>query len=703
MKKNLFLIAVVITAMSCAGPSGRQELTPPLAEQIEKQLILHGDTRLDPFYWMNDRENPAVIRYLQEENAYREAMMAHISGLQKDLFDEMRGRIKEDDSSAPYFSNGYYYYTRYETGQEYPIYCRKKGSLDAEEEVLLDVNVLAEPHPYFRVGGFDVSLDNRLLAFTVDTVGRRRYTIMVKDLVGGDITPSAISEASGDVAWAADNATLFFTSIDPNTLRYERINRYHVHSGGAPEEVYYEEDDTYYYIGVSRSKDDRFLMIYSNSTLSNETRILEADNPTGSFRVFQPRQRDLRYTVYPYNNKFFVLTNDKALNFRLMETPLTTTAKSNWREVIAHRDDVLLEGIELFNDFLVVQERSRGLQQMRVRQQSTGAEHYLEFAEEAYAAGISVNREMDAQVLRYSYTSLTTPASTYDYDMISRQHTLIKQQEVLGGFNADNYETSRRYVPARDGVEVPLTILYRKGMQQNGNNPLLIYGYGSYGSSTNPRFNSNAISLLDRGFIYAIAHVRGGQDLGRQWYEEGKLLNKKNTFYDFIDCAQYLVDEKYTNPSLLFASGGSAGGLLVGAVANMAPELFKGIIAAVPFVDVVTTMLDETIPLTTAEWDEWGNPKDREYYDYMLSYSPYDNVVEQDYPNLYVTSGLHDSQVQYWEPTKWTAKLRIHNTGESVILLDTNMEAGHGGASGRFRRLEEITRQYAFMLDLVNN
>ena len=672
-----------------------------MAEQIEKQLVMHGDTRIDPFYWMNDRENPAVIRYLEEENAYREAMMAHTASLQQTLFNEMRGRIKEDDTSAPYFNNGYYYYTRFETGQEYPIYCRKKGSLDAEEEVMLDVNELAEPHPYYRVGSFDVSLDNRLLAFTVDTVGRRQYTIMVKDLQSGEITPTGISEAGGDVTWAADHATLFFTSIDPHTLRYERINRYNIHLGGTPEEVYYEEDDTYYYIGVSRSKDDRFLMINSNSTLSNETWLLEANNPTGSFRVFQPRQHDLRYSVHPYKDKFYVLTNDQALNFRLMETPLAATGKSSWREVIAHRDDVLLERIEVFNDFLVVQERSRGLQQMRIRQQSTGQEHYLEFAEEAYFAGISINREMESQLLRYSYTSLTTPASTYDYDMVSRENTLIKQQEVLGGFSSDDYETRRLYVTARDGVEVPLTIVYRKGMQQDGSNPLLLYGYGSYGASANPWFNSNAISLLDRGFIYAIAHVRGGQDLGRHWYEDGKLLRKKNTFYDFIDVAQYLVDEHYTDPSLLFGSGGSAGGLLVGAVANMAPDLFKGIIAAVPFVDVVTTMLDETIPLTTAEWDEWGNPKDKEYYDYMLSYSPYDNVVSQAYPSMYITSGLHDSQVQYWEPTKWTARLRLHNTGDSVILLDTNMEAGHGGASGRFRRLEEIARQYAFMLDLV--
>ena len=693
-------MAVIMTAISCGGPSGRQPV-PPMAEQMEKMLVMHGDTRIDPFYWMNDREDPAVISYLEEENAYREAMMAHTEDLQQTLFNEMRGRIKEDDASAPYFNNGYYYYTRYETGQEYPIFCRKKGSLDAQEEVMLDVNGLAEPHPYYRVGSFDVSLDNRLLAFTVDTVGRRQYTVMVKELESGEVTPTGISEAGGDVTWAADHATLFFTSIDPHTLRYERINRYNIHSGNAPEEVYYEQDDTYYYIGVSRSKDDRFLMIYSNSTLSNETWLLEANNPTGSFRVFQPRERDLRYSVYPYKDKFYVLTNHDALNYRLMETPIASTLKSSWREKIAHRTDVLVQGIEVFDDFLVLQERKMGLPQMRVIRQSTGEEHYLAFEEEAYTAGISVNAEMNTHVLRYSYTSLTTPNSSYDYDMIDRTNTLVKQQEVVGDFDRNNYETKRLFAPARDGEQVPLTIVYKKGMSLDGSNPALLYGYGSYGYAANPRFGSNTLSLLDRGFVYAMAHVRGGEDLGRHWYEDGKLLNKKNSFYDFIDCAQYLVDQGYTNPDVLFAGGGSAGGLLVGAVANMAPDLFKGIIAGVPFVDVVTTMLDETIPLTTAEYDEWGNPNIKEYYDYMLSYSPYDNLIRQAYPNMYITSGLHDSQVQYWEPTKWTAKLRIYNTGNSVILLDTNMEAGHGGASGRFRRLEEIARQYAFMLDLV--
>lgn len=672
-----------------------------MAEQIEEQLVIHGDTRIDFYYWMNDREDSNVIAYLEAENEYREAMMAHTESLQETLFEEMQGRMPQDDESAPFLRNGYYYYTRYEAGGEYPVYCRKEGSLDAPEEILIDVNELAEPHPYYSVRGYDVSPDNRLFAFSVDTVGRRQLTIMVKDLETGTIHRTGIPNTGGALVWAGDNASLFFNTVDPVTLRYDRIKRYNFNEGGAPVEVYYESDDTFYNTWVSRSKDNRYLMINISSTLSNETWLLDANDPQGAFQVFQVRQPDLLYQVIPYQDRFYVLTNLDAQNFRLMETPANATSHTNWQEKIGHRTDVLLENVEVFDDFLVVQERSMGLRQMRIINQNNGQEHYLEFDEEAYTASISVNAEMSSTLLRYNYTSLTTPSSTYDYDMVNRESTLIKQQQVLGGFDSSDYETRRLYVPARDGVEVPLTIVYRKGMERDGENPLLLYGYGSYGSSADPRFNSNVISLLDRGFIYAIAHIRGGQDLGRQWYEDGKLLKKKNTFYDFIDCGKYLVAEDYTKEQLMFASGGSAGGLLVGAVVNMAPDLFKGVIAAVPFVDVVTTMLDESIPLTTAEYDEWGNPNIREYYDYMLSYSPYDNVTNQAYPNLYVTAGLHDSQVQYWEPAKWVAKLRQHHTGEQLIYMDINMEAGHGGASGRYRRLWEVARQFAFILDLV--
>jgi oligopeptidase B len=701
MKRAIFLLFAVVFFASCGGPKTWGDAEPPVAEKIEEMLIMHGDTRIDFYYWMNERENPEVIAYLEAENAYLEEKMGFTSELQESLFQEMRGRIKEDDQSAPYLSNGYFYYTRFETGSEYPIYCRRQGSMDAPEEILLNVNEMAEGYSYYNARGLDVSLDNRLLAFAIDTVGRRQYTILFKNLETGEVTRTGLANTSSNQVWAADNATLFFTSIDPITLRTDRVMRYNFLEGGEPVEVYYETDDTFYGMGVFRSKDDRFLQIIIGSTLSNETRLLPADQPTAQFRVFQPRQRDLLYDVYPYGDKYYVLTNLQAQNFRLMETPAQATGLASWKEVIPHRGDVLLESVEVFNDFLVLQERSMALQQIRIIHQASGQEHYLPFEEEAYAAGISTNAEMNTPVLRYNYTSLTTPNSQYDYNMATGEITLVKQQEVLGGFDPVNYETKRIYVVARDGVQVPITILYRKGMEKHGDNPLLLYGYGSYGASMSPWFSSNIISLVDRGFIYAIAHIRGGQELNRQWYEDGKLLKKKNTFNDFIDIADFLVAEGYTRPEKLFASGGSAGGLLMGAVVNLRPELFKGVIAAVPFVDVVTTMLDETIPLTTAEYDEWGNPNIKEYYDYMLSYSPYDNVSQQAYPNLLVTSGLHDSQVQYWEPTKWVAKLRQYNTSNNMILLYTNMEAGHGGASGRFRRLAEVAREYAFLLELA--
>ncbi|MEE4178697.1 MAG: S9 family peptidase [Bacteroides sp.] len=701
MKRLFLLLFPILMLASCGGPKTWGEAEAPIAEQKEEMLIAHGDTRIDFYYWLRERESPEVIAYLEAENTYLEAKMNFTAELQDTLFEEMKGRIKEDDQSAPFLSNGFYYYTRYEKGHEYPIYCRREGSMDTAEEILLNVNELAEGYPYFNVGDYDISLNNKLMAFSIDTMGRRQYTILFKDLETGTITESKLPNLSGNVVWAADHATVFYTSIDPVTLRYDRVYRYHFMNGEVPVEVYYEADETFYNMGVSRSKDDRFIMINISSTLSNEVRYLSADQPESTFQIFQERQPDMLYEVAPWKDKFYVTTNLEAQNFRLMETPINSTDMSHWEEVIAHRSDVLLEGIEVFTDYLVLQERSKGLRQLRVIHQADGQEHYLPFEEEAYTAGISANAVMNTPLLRYSYTSLTTPMSQYDYNMETGEATLVKQQEVLGDFDPVNYETRRFYVTARDGAEVPVTMVYTKGIEKNGNNPLLLYGYGSYGITTDPRFSSNVLSLLDRGFIYAMAHIRGGQEMGRQWYEDGKLLKKINTFYDFIDIADFLVAEGYTNPEKLFASGGSAGGLLVGAVINQRPELFKGVIAAVPFVDVVTTMLDETIPLTTAEYDEWGNPNVKEYYDYMLSYSPYDNVIPAEYPNILVTAGLHDSQVQYWEPAKWVAKLRQNNTGDNMILLYTNMEAGHGGASGRFRRLREVARQYAFLLELA--
>jgi oligopeptidase B len=700
-RRMTFLLLAIAMMWACIDQSRKSESNPPIAEKIEQQLIMHGDTRIDFYYWMRDRENPDVIAYLNAENAYLEAKMSHTKDLQEKIFQEMVGRIKQDESSAPFFDDGYYYYSRFEEGGEYPLFCRREGTMDATEEIILNVPNLAENHSYYRVGTYAVSPDKNMLAFSADTMGRRQHTIYVKNLSTGEITPTGIQNASGDVVWAADGETLFFTTINPQTLRYDHVRKYNIITGGEPQDVYYEPDDTYYYMGVSRTKDKKYLTITCRSSVSNETRILEADNPVGTFRVFQPRQADQEYYIEHHNGKFYILTNFRAQNFRIMETPANRTGMENWREVIAHRPDVLLENMEVFEDFLVLQERSNALPHLRVINQKNNTEHYIDFAEEAYGASINVNRVIDTDIFRFSYTSLTTPSTIYDYNMNTREQTQVWQQTVLGNFDPENYETRRFFVEARDGQRVPVTIVYSTNIDLRQPNPLLQYGYGSYGSSANPWFNSNIISLLDRGFIYAIAHIRGGQEMGRQWYEDGKFLNKINTFNDFVDVSEYLIDNNYTTPEMLFASGGSAGGLLMGAVVNMRPELYKGIIAAVPFVDVVTTMLDETIPLTTSEYDEWGNPNDPVYYEYMLSYSPYDQVSQQAYPNLLITSGLHDSQVQFWEPTKWTAKLREYNTGNNVILLQTNMEAGHGGASGRFRRLREVALQYTFLLDLT--
>ncbi len=686
--------------MSCKE-NAKQEVSPPVPEKIKKELVLHGDTRMDFYYWMNDPSNPTVIDYLKAENTYRDEGLAHTSKLQEKLYKEMVGRIKQDDKSVPFYSNSYYYYTRYEEGGEYPIYCRKKDNLDAKEEIILNVPELAKDYSYFRVGSYDVSFNNNLLAYTVDTLGRRQHTIYIKDLFTGETRETGIQLASGDVVWAADNKSIFFTSIDSLTLRYNKINRLNVFDHTEPVEVYYEDDETYYYMGVSRTKDNKFITIETNSTLSNEILILESDNPLGVFKVFQPRKKEVEYFIEHKDDKFYVLTNLDAENFRLMETPENKTNLEFWKEVIPHRDNVFLESIEVFKDYLVLQERSNALRQLRIIDNLKDKDYYLEFDEEAYTVAINVNAEMDSEVLRYSYTSLTTPNSIYDYNMKTGETELLKQTEVLGGFDKNNYETKRYFVEARDGREVPLTLVYRKGIDLDGNNPTLLYAYGSYGSRLDPRFSSNWISLLDRGFIIAYAHVRGGQEMGRYWYEEGRLKNKKNTFYDYVDCAKYLIDNNYTNNEKLFGKGGSAGGLLIGAVANMNPELFKGLIANVPFVDVVTTMLDESIPLTTAEYDEWGNPNIKDEYEYMLTYSPYDRVIRQDYPYMLITAGLHDSQVQYFEPTKWIAKLREHNTADTKMYLSTNMEAGHGGASGRFSRLKEVALEYAFMLDLV--
>jgi len=679
-----------------------KEVKPPVAKIIPKTLDKFGDVRIDNYFWLNDRENPEVIDYLNKENAYYKKMTAHTKTFQKELFEEMKGRIKEDDESVPYLYNGYYYITRFETGKNYPIYSRKKESLSAKEEILFDCNKMAKGHSYFQLGGLSISPDNKLAVFSIDIVGRRIYDIQVKNLETGKILSDKIEKVSGSAVWANDNKTIFYSSQDEVTLRSDKIFK---HKLGAKQVddvlVYFEKDETYN-VEVAKSKSRKYLAIESGSTLTTEYRILEADNPDGEFRIFQKRVRGLEYSINHYGDSFYIMTNaDKATNFKLMKTLETATAKENWTEVVPHRDDVLLEDIEIFKEFLVVEERTNGLNKIRIIPWSGKGEYYLPFESETYTAYTGTNVDFDTDILRYSYQSMTTPSSVIDFNMKTKTKEIKKEQQVLGGkFDKNNYTEERIWATAKGGTKIPISMVYRKGLKKDGKNPLLLYAYGSYGHSMDATFSSTRLTLLDRGFIFAIAHIRGGEDLGRQWYEDGKLLKKKNTFTDFIDCSKFVIEQKYTSPEHLYAEGGSAGGLLMGAIVNLAPELYHGIIAQVPFVDVISTMLDESIPLTTGEYDEWGNPNVKKYYDYMRSYSPYDNVKKQSYPNMYVSTGLHDSQVQYWEPAKWVAKLRNLKTDNSILFLDTNMAAGHGGASGRFEAIKELAKEYSFLLDL---
>jgi oligopeptidase B len=692
----------LVLAVALAAPALAQSPMPPRAAERPVELTTHDVTRVDPYFWLRERENPEVIEYIEAETAYARAVMAPLQALEEELFEEIVGRIQQDDASVPYLENGYYYYTRFEEGRDYPIYARRAGSLDAPEEVILDVNELAEGHSFYQVAQTAVSDDGRWLAFTADTVGRRIYRLHVKDLATGEILPSSIYPTSGNVVWAADNETLFFGRQDLQTLRPYQVVRYRVGQDPEHAEVVFQEDDDTFYTFVTRSKSGDYLMAGSFQTVSTEWHVLRADDPAGDFRLFEPRQRDHRYQIDHAGDHFYVLTDIAgAKNGRLVRTPVVATTREHWEEVVPHREDVLLESFEVFRDFLVLQERERGLTQLRIRSWD-GPEHYLAFDEPAYTAGVSVNREYDTPVLRFVYASMTTPRTTYDYDMATRERTLLKRDAVLGDFDPAHYATERLYARAADGVEVPVSLVYHRDTRIDGTAPLLLQGYGSYGLSRNADFSIPRLSLLDRGFVVAIAHIRGGQEMGRQWYEDGKLLNKMNTFTDFIAVGEHLVDAGYASPEKLYAQGGSAGGLLMGAVVNLRPDLFKGIIAAVPFVDVVTTMLDDSIPLTTFEYDEWGNPTDPVYFEYMLSYSPYDNVEAKDYPAMLVTTGFHDSQVQYWEPAKWVARLRAMKTDDQPLLFITNMEAGHGGASGRFRRFREIATDYAFLIGLAD-
>tara|TARA_B100001750_G_scaffold131598_1_gene104641 strand:- start:2116 stop:4200 length:2085 start_codon:yes stop_codon:yes gene_type:complete len=689
-----------------------QKSTIPKATKKPYEMTEHGNTRIDNYYWMRltddqksakkyDNQTTEVVEYIEDENSYLESNLSHTKNFQNDLFEEIVGRIEKDDESVPYFDNGYFYYSRYESGKEYAIHCRKKGSLDGQEEILLDENILADGFDYFAIGGRRVSPDNKWLAYGVDTLSRRIYEIHFKNLETGEVLETTIPNSSYGVAWANDNKTVFYTSKNEITLLGEKIWRHKMGSKSSNDKlIYFEKDDTFY-TGVYRSKSGKFIIIYHQSTLVSDYQILNADSPDGSFKKFTKRGTEHEYSIDHYNDKFYIITNWKAKNNRLMETPDKRTSMSNWKEVISHRDDVHLLGMEIFKNHLVLNERKNGLRGLRVIHQKSGKDEYLDFGEETYTASISVNEEFDTNILRYSYTSMVTPRSTYDYNMDSGTFDLMKEQKVVGGYDKSLYHSERIYAIGRDGNKVPISMVYKKDMKKDAQQNLLLYAYGSYGSTRDPSFSSTRLSLLDRGFIYAIAHVRGGQIYGRQSYDDGKMLNKKNTFYDFIDAAKYLVEKKYTDSQHLFAEGGSAGGLLIGAVVNMEPELWKGAIAAVPFVDVITTMLDASIPLTSGEWDEWGNPKEKKYYDYMLSYSPYDQITDRNYPNLLVTSGFFDSQVQYWEPLKYVAKLRDNWQGENKLYLHMNMDAGHGGKSGRFRRYREVALEYAFMFDLA--
>jgi len=692
--KPLLLLFAAILVAACA----QEHSGAPMPEKKPVRLEIHDDVRVDNYFWLRERDNPDVVAYLEAENTYAETMMAPTLGMQRILRDEIRSRIKEDDDSAPYKRGDYFYYYRYVEGGEYPIYARKKGSLDADEEVLLDVNQLAGDADYYSLRGFKVSPDDRIAAYGVDTKGRRFYDLYFLDLDTGELLPDTIEDTTSNFAWANDSQTVLYGKQHPETLHSYRIFRHKLGSTGDP--LVYEEDDETNYLYVNKSRSGKFFYLTSSHTLYTEVRYLSADSAEDEAAVFLPREGNHEYFVTDGGDRFYVLSNDGAKNFRILEVPLDNTSKEAWKEVVAHRDNALIQSFAEFQDFLVVELVESGITQMEVIERATGKTYRLDFGEDVYTSYSNDNHEFDTPWFRYTFESMTTPESTYDFNMASKEHRLIKERTVLGGFDRDNYQTERLYATARDDSQVPVSIVYRKGLKKNGQNPLFQYSYGSYGSSVDPAFSADLLSLLDRGFVYAMAHIRGGSEMGREWYYDGRQLNKKNTFTDFIDVSKFLIDEGYTSPEHLYARGGSAGGLLMGAIVNMAPELYNGISTRVPFVDVITTMLDEDIPLTSGEWDEWGNPEEKEYYDYMKSYSPYDNVQKMDYPNMLVTTSLHDSQVQYWEPAKWVAKLRELKTDDNLLLLKTDMSAGHSGKTGRFRRIEDTALYYSFFLEL---
>ena len=705
MKRHLsiFTIIYLATLFSCYTTEKQldksTEMQYPIAQKKVKELTIHEHKRTDNYYWLNQKTNPDVIKYLEDENKYSKKMLSHTENLQEKIFKEITERIKQDDESVPYLSNGYYYYFKNEDGKEYDINCRKKGSLEAKEEIYLDENELAKGTDYFSAVGFRVSPNNKILAIGVDVISRREYDIKFKDLETGEFLEDIIPKTTGGTVWANDNKTVFYTKKDEVTLRSYKIFKHVLGTPISEDVLVYQEKDEMFDCYVWKSKSSKFIIIETASTLSSEAMYLDANKPNSDFKIVHSREENIEYSVLNYENEFYIVTNWEAENFRLMKCKINNPAKENWVEVIPHREDVLLESVELFKNHLVVEERKEGLMNIRIMNTKDNSEHYLNFGEEAYLAYVQTNKEFDTEIMRFAYGSMTTPSSVFDYNMNTKEKTLLKEQDVLGGFDKKNYKTKRVYATARDGAKVPISIVYRKDTPLDGTAPLLLYGYGSYGASMDAYFSYPRLSLLDRGFVFAIAHIRGGQEMGRKWYENGKFLKKQNTFNDFIDCGKHLIENKFGSTDKLCIMGGSAGGLLMGAVINQEPEMFRAVVAAVPFVDVVTTMLDESIPLTTGEYEEWGNPNEKEYYEYMLSYSPYDNVEAKEYPAMLVTTGLHDSQVQYWEPAKWVAKLRDVKTDDNLLILHTNMEAGHGGASGRFEQYKESAMEYAFFFD----
>ena len=707
IKTSFFLFVSTMFVISCNNeikPPLKNSIIPPVADKIPVSFKKFNDIRIDDYYWLKERENPEVIDYLERENDYYEKMTSHTLDLQNKLFKEIKDKIKEDDESVPYFLNGYWYKTKYKEGLDYPVYTRFKDSLNNKEEILFDCNELAKKHDYFNLSNFQISPDNKIVAFSTDVVSRRLYSVQFKNLETGKIYSDKIINSSGSFAWANDNSTLFYTSRDVNTLRNDKIFKHVLNTDYKNDELVYFEKDETFYTNVSKSKSKKFIIISSFSTLTSEFQFLPADNINESFKLFNKRKRGVEYSINHYDDHFYIITNkDKAYNYKLMKTKISETSSENWTDVVEHRKNVLIEGIDIFKDHLVVSERVDGLNRINIKKWDDSENYFLNFDNETFSSNTTTNLDFNSKKLKYAYNSLNEPYSVIEFDMITKEKTILKQHKVLDkNFSKDNYVTERIWADSQDGNQIPISLIYKKGIKRDGSNPLLIYGYGSYGNTIDPSFSISRLSLLDRGFIYAISHVRGSEYLGRDWYENGKLLNKKNSFNDFVDSTKFLISEGYTSTKHCYAYGGSAGGLLMGAVINMAPELYNGVIAAVPFVDVITTMLDETIPLTTSEYDEWGNPNQKEYYEYMMSYSPYDNVSKLKYPNLLVTTGLHDSQVQYWEPAKWVAKLRDYKQDQNYLFLNTNMETGHGGSSGRFEAIKDLAKEYAFLFDLEN-